>query len=68
MGALFLEKPQYYDPGFNTILSSCLVPGSVYSNVLKSIGPAYKQLLSQGIQSVLGLLVAGGAFHFQDIL
>ncbi|KAN0105126.1 FAD-binding domain containing protein [Russula decolorans] len=49
------------DPsGYNTILSSRLIPGSVYSNAPESVGPAYKQLLSQGIQSVLGHLVAGG--------
>jgi hypothetical protein len=54
--------------GYNTILSSRLVPGSVYSNAPESVGPAYKQLLSQGIQSILGLLVAGGAFHFRDVL
>jgi hypothetical protein len=57
------------DPsGFNVILSSRLVPGSVYSNTPESVGPAYKQLLSQGIQSVGGLLIAGGAFHFRDVL
>ena len=55
------------DPsGYNTILSSRLVPGSVYSNAPESVGPAYKQLLSQGIQSTFGLLVAGGAFR--DVL
>ncbi|KAF8496253.1 FAD-binding domain-containing protein [Russula emetica] len=49
------------DPsGYNIILSSRLIPGSVYSNAPESVGPAYKQLLSQGIQSVLGNLVAGG--------
>jgi hypothetical protein len=48
--------------GFNTILSSRLVPGTVYSNAPESVGPAYKQLLSQGIRSVLGILCAGGAF------
>jgi hypothetical protein len=57
------------DPsGFNNILSSRLVPGSVYSDAPESVGHAYTQLLSQGIQSVLGLLVAGGAFHFRDVL
>jgi hypothetical protein len=50
--------------GFNGILGSRLVPGSVYSNAPESVGAAYKQLLSQGIQSVLGLLVAGGTFRF----
>jgi hypothetical protein len=54
--------------GYNVILSSRLVPGSVYSNAPESVGPAYKQLLSQGIRSVGGLLVAGGAFHFRDVL
>jgi hypothetical protein len=48
--------------GYNLILSSRLIPGSVYSNTPRSVGPAYKQLLSQGIQSVLGHIVAGGAF------
>jgi hypothetical protein len=56
------------DPsGYNSILSSRLVPGSVYSDAPESVGPAYKQLLSQGIESVLGHLVAGGAFHFRDV-
>ena len=53
--------------GFNLILSSRLIPGSVYTNAPESVGPAYKQLLSQGIPSVLGNLIAGGAFHFQDV-
>ena len=48
--------------GYNTIQSSRLIPGSVYSSTPESVGPAYKQLLSQGIRSVLGHLVAGGAF------
>jgi hypothetical protein len=57
------------DPsGYNAILSSRLVPASVYSNSPESVGSAYKQLLSQGIQSVLGNLVAGGAFRFRDDL
>jgi hypothetical protein len=57
------------DPsGYNAILSSRLVPVSVYSNSPESVGSAYKQLLSQGIQAVLGNLVAGGAFHFPDDL
>lgn len=46
--------------GYNTILSSRLVPASVYRNAPSSVGAAYKQLLSQGVQSVLGHLVAGG--------
>lgn len=48
--------------GYNVILSSRLIPGSVYSNAPSSVGSAYKQLLSQGIQSILGHLVAGGTF------
>jgi hypothetical protein len=57
------------DPaGYNSILSSRLIPASVYSNAPERVGPAYKQLLLQGIQSVLGFLVAGGAFHFRDVL
>ena len=54
--------------GINFILSSRLVPGSVYSNAPESVGLAYKQLLSQGIPLVLGSLVAGGAFLFRDVL
>ena len=53
--------------GFNVIFSSRLIPGSVYTNAPESVGLAYKQLLSQGIPLVLGNLVAGGAFHFQDV-
>ena len=53
--------------GYNTILSSRLVPASVYSNSPESVGSAYNQLLSHGIQSVLGHLVAGGAFHLRDV-
>jgi len=57
------------DPsGYNSILSSRLVPDSVYSNAPESVGPAYKQLLSEGIPSVLGFLVAGGTFRFRDVL
>jgi len=48
--------------GYNVILSSRLVPGSVYRHAPSSVGAAYKELLSQGIQAVLGHLVAGGAF------
>jgi hypothetical protein len=54
--------------GYNTILSSRLVPGTVYSNSPESVGPAYKQLLSGGIPYVFGILCAGGAFHFRDVL
>jgi hypothetical protein len=54
--------------GYNGILSSRLIPASVYSNAPESVGPAYKQLLSQGIPLVTGILVAGGAFHFRDVL
>jgi hypothetical protein len=48
--------------GSNAILISRLIPDSVYSDSPGSVGTAYKQLLSQGIQSILGHLVAGGAF------
>lgn len=48
--------------GYNVILSSRLIPNSVYCEAPASVGVAYKRLLSQGIQSVLGHLVAGGAF------
>jgi hypothetical protein len=54
--------------GYNAVISSRLVPDSVYSNTPESVGPAYKQLLSQGIRLVIGILVAGGAFHFRDVL
>ena len=54
--------------GYSAVISSRLVPGSVYSNAPESVGPAYKQLLSLGIQLVLGILVAGGAFDFRDVL
>jgi hypothetical protein len=61
--------PGLDDPsGYNAILSSRLIPASVYSNFPESVGPAYKQLLSQGIQNVIGHLVAGGTFHFRDDL
>jgi len=46
--------------GFNLILSSRLVPNSVYQNEPSNISTAYKRLLSQGIPAVLGHLVAGG--------
>jgi hypothetical protein len=54
--------------GLNALLSSRLVPGSVYSNAPESVGVAYKQLLSQGIHGVKGILIAGGAFRFRDVL
>jgi hypothetical protein len=54
--------------GYNVILSSRLIPESVYSNAPETVGPAYKQLLSQGIPVVLGLLVAGGVFYFRYVL
>ena len=54
--------------GDNSILSSRLIPASIYSNAPESVGAAYKQLLSQGIPLILGHLVAGGTFHFRDIL
>jgi hypothetical protein len=57
------------DPsGINGILSSRLVPESVYSNASESVGSAYKDLLLQGIPLVIGVRVAGGAFHFRDVL
>jgi len=48
--------------GYNVILSSRLVPASVYRDAPSRVGAAYKQLLFRGVQSVLGHLVAGGAF------
>ncbi|KAI0248044.1 FAD-binding domain-containing protein [Lactifluus subvellereus] len=46
--------------GFNVILSSRLVPNSVYLDAPSNISIAYKRLLSQGVPAVLGHLVAGG--------
>jgi len=46
--------------GYNRILSSRLIPGFVYSKTPENVGHAYKELLSKGINAVLGLLVAGG--------
>lgn len=46
--------------GYNVVLSSRLIPNSVYLSTPSSVGDAYKRLLSQGIPSVLGHLVAGG--------
>jgi hypothetical protein len=54
--------------GVNGILSSHLIPGSVYSNAPESVGTVCKQLFSQGVQSFFGLHVAGGAFRFRDAL
>lgn len=54
--------------GYNVILSSRLIPGSVYSDAPSSVGPAYEQLLSQGIQSILGHLVAGGTFPSRSMV
>jgi hypothetical protein len=49
------------DPsGSNVILSSRLIPNSVYLSNPSSVGAAFKQLISQGIQSFIGHLVAGG--------
>ena len=52
----------------NAILISRLVPGSVYSNAPESVGAAYKQLLSQGVQLIIGAIAAGGAFRFGEVL
>ena len=46
--------------GYNVILSSRLIPNSVYLNAPSNISATYKQLLSKGISAVLGHLVAGG--------
>jgi hypothetical protein len=54
--------------GFNAILSSRLIPEAVYSNAPERVGSAYKHLLSQGIPLVIGIRVAGGAFHFRDVI
>ena len=54
--------------GINTIISSRLIPATVYSNAPASVGAAYKDLLSRGVPLVEGLLVAGGSFRFLVIL
>ena len=54
--------------GINTIISSRFVPTSVYSNAPERVGPACERLLSQGISSIYGALVAGGAFLFRVVL
>ena len=64
IASLFPDDPS----GFNSIFSSRLIPGSVYSNSPESVGPAYKQLFSQGIRTVLGVLAAGGVYDFRDVL
>jgi hypothetical protein len=46
--------------GYNTVLSSRLIPNTVYLSTPSSVGDAYKLLLLRGIQSILGHLVAGG--------
>ncbi|KAI0248046.1 hypothetical protein BJV78DRAFT_1132054 [Lactifluus subvellereus] len=46
--------------GFNVVISSRLVPNSVYLNSPNNVGAAYKQLFSQGVTALLGSLVAGG--------
>ncbi|KAI0248051.1 FAD-binding domain-containing protein [Lactifluus subvellereus] len=46
---------------FNLIFSSRLIPNSVYLNAPSNIGTAYKQLLSQGVP-VVGGVVVGGVF------
>ncbi|KAF8265098.1 hypothetical protein EI94DRAFT_1702711 [Lactarius quietus] len=49
------------DPsGFNVVLSSRLIPNSVYLHAPSSVGAAYKRLLYQGIPLIAGALVAGG--------
>jgi hypothetical protein len=64
IASLFPDDPS----GYNAILSSRLVPGSVYSNAPESVGLAYKQLFSHGMRTVLGLLVGGGTLDFRDVL
>ncbi|KAI0248041.1 hypothetical protein BJV78DRAFT_1156791 [Lactifluus subvellereus] len=46
--------------GFNVVISSRLVPNSVYLNAPSNISTAYKWLLSLGVPAALGHLVAGG--------
>jgi hypothetical protein len=56
------------DPsGFNSILSSRLIPNSVYVNATGNVGTAFKRHLLQGIPAVFGLLVAGGVFSIPHL-
>ena len=49
------------DPaGYNIVLGSRLIPDTAYLRNPSSVGVACKQLLSQGIKSILGLLFTGG--------
>ncbi|VDC02802.1 unnamed protein product [Peniophora sp. CBMAI 1063] len=46
--------------GFNNVLVSRLIPATQYEHNPSVIGAAYKTLLEQGVNHVLGHLVAGG--------
>jgi len=46
--------------GFNLIMSSRLIPNSVYLHSPSSVGAAYKRLLYQRIPLIAGHLIAGG--------
>ena len=48
------------DPAGYVVLGSRLIPETAYLRNSSSVGVACKQLLSQGIKSILGLLVTGG--------
>jgi hypothetical protein len=76
LGTIVLEEPTITalandivglpdDPaGFNSILSSRLIPNSVYLNAPSKVGAAIKRLLLQGIQEAMVVLVAGGVVSF----
>ena len=48
--------------GFSIVVSSRLIPNSVYLNAPSNVGTAYERLISQGVSSFIGALVAGGVF------
>jgi hypothetical protein len=50
------------ESGTNGILSSRLVPNSVYLNTPSNVGTAIKRLLVLDVRVVFGILVAGGVF------
>jgi hypothetical protein len=76
LGAVVLEESTITAPandivtatddlsGFNVILSSRLIPNSVYLDAPGDVGNALKQLVSLGVPEILGILVAGGVFPF----
>lgn len=46
-----VESSDGMSSGLNTICSSRLIPASIYSKPPESVGTAFKQLVTQGIQT-----------------